>query len=67
MASSKIMAEKRQAASKEQMDLEPKLEVIRTKTKELQGQVRALQSVRIPSHSQERNIILFSFLFLSSE
>lgn len=44
VSSSKLMAEKRQAASKEQMDLEPKLEVIRSKTKELQGQVRALQS-----------------------
>ena len=44
VSSSKLMAEKRQAASKEQMDLEPKLEVIRSKTKELQGQVRARQS-----------------------
>ena len=44
VSSSKLMAEKRQAASKEQMDLEPMLEVIRSKTKELQGQVRALQS-----------------------
>lgn len=39
VASSKVMAEKRLAASKEQIDLEPKLEVIRSKTKELQGQI----------------------------
>lgn len=42
VASSKVMAEKRLAASKEQIDLEPKLEVIRSKTKELQGQVCVL-------------------------
>lgn len=39
VVSSKLMAEKRDAASKEQMDLEPKLEVIRSKTKEVQRQV----------------------------
>lgn len=39
VVSSKLMAEKRDAASKEQMDLEPKLEVIKSKTKELQRQI----------------------------
>ena len=39
VASIKTTADKRQAASTEQRDLEPKLEVIRTKTKELQQQV----------------------------
>ncbi|KAJ7381249.1 CDK5 regulatory subunit associated protein 3 [Desmophyllum pertusum] len=39
VTSIKMMADKRQAASTEQRDLEPKLEVIRTKTKELQGQI----------------------------
>ena len=41
VASIKTMADKRQAASTEQHDLEPKLEVIRMKTKELQAQVRS--------------------------
>ena len=36
----KVMADKRQAATIEQRDLEPKLEIIRTKTRELQEQVR---------------------------
>ncbi|PFX23211.1 CDK5 regulatory subunit-associated protein 3-like [Stylophora pistillata] len=35
----KVMADKRQAAIIDQRDLEPKLEIIRTKTKELQGQI----------------------------
>ena len=39
----KVMADKRQAAIIDQRDLEPKLEIIRTKTKELQGQVRQLR------------------------
>ncbi|XP_020616313.1 CDK5 regulatory subunit-associated protein 3-like isoform X2 [Orbicella faveolata] len=39
VASIKTMADKRQAASTEQQDLEPKLEVIRMKTKELQVQI----------------------------
>ena len=34
------MADKRQATTIEQRDLEPKLEIIRTKTRELQEQVR---------------------------
>ena len=34
------MADKRQASTIEQRDLEPKLEIIRTKTRELQEQVR---------------------------
>ena len=36
------MADKRQAATIEQRDLESKLEIIRTKTRELQEQVRQL-------------------------
>ena len=40
VTSIKVMADKRQAATIEQRDLEPKLEIIRTKTKELQEQVR---------------------------
>ena len=40
ITSIKVMADKRQAATIEQRDLEPKLEIIRTKTKELQEQVR---------------------------
>ncbi|KAL9967232.1 hypothetical protein ACROYT_G025412 [Oculina patagonica] len=39
VAAIKTVADKRQAASTEQRDLEPKLEVIRTKTKELQQQL----------------------------
>ena len=39
VTSIKVMADKRQAATIEQRDLEPKLEIIRTKTKELQEQV----------------------------
>ena len=34
------MADKRQASTIKQRDLEPKLEIIRTKTRELQEQVR---------------------------
>ena len=34
------MADKRQAAVEEQRGLEPKLDVIRTRTKEMQKQVR---------------------------
>lgn len=45
MASIKAMADKRQAASTEQQDLEPKLEVIRMKTKELQVQVLSFDSL----------------------
>ena len=40
VTSIKVMADKRQAATIEQRDLEPKIEIIRTKTKELQRQVR---------------------------
>ena len=40
VTSIKMMADKRQAATIEQRDLEPKIEIIRTKTKELQEQVR---------------------------
>ena len=40
VTSIKVMADKRQAATIEQRDLEPKLEIIRTKTKELQEQAR---------------------------
>ena len=40
VTSIKVMADKRQAATIEQRDLEPKIEIIRTKTKELQEQVR---------------------------
>ena len=40
VTSIKVMAGKRQAVTIEQRDLEPKLEIIRTKTKELQEQVR---------------------------
>ena len=40
VTSIKVMADKRQAVTIEQRDLEPKLEIIRTKTKELQEQVR---------------------------
>ncbi|XP_068756720.1 CDK5 regulatory subunit-associated protein 3-like isoform X6 [Montipora capricornis] len=39
VSSSKTMAEKRQFAAKEQMELEPKLEVIKSKTKELQRKI----------------------------
>jgi len=39
VTSIKTMADKRQAASMEQQDLEPKLEIIRMKTKELQVQI----------------------------
>lgn len=39
VTSIKVMADKRQAATIEQRDLEPKLEIIRTKTKELQEQI----------------------------
>ena len=45
LASIKTMADKRQAASTEQQDLEPKLEVIRMKTKELQVQVPSFVSL----------------------
>ena len=40
VSSRKIVVEKRQTAAKEQMNLEPKLDIIRSKTKELQWQVR---------------------------
>ena len=40
VTSIKVIADKRQAVTIEQRDLEPKLEIIRTKTKELQEQVR---------------------------
>lgn len=40
VSSSKVMVEKRQTAAKEQMNLEPKLDIIKSKTKELQMQVR---------------------------
>lgn len=39
VTSIKVMADKRQAATIEQRDLEPKLEIIRTKTRELQEQI----------------------------
>ncbi|KAK2555745.1 CDK5 regulatory subunit-associated protein 3 [Acropora cervicornis] len=39
VSSRKIVVEKRQTAAKEQMNLEPKLDIIRSKTKELQRQV----------------------------
>lgn len=45
VASIKTMADKRQAASTEQQDLEPKLELIRMKTKELQVQVVTFDSL----------------------
>ncbi|XP_067022124.1 CDK5 regulatory subunit-associated protein 3-like isoform X1 [Acropora muricata] len=39
VSSRKIVVEKRQTAAEEQMNLEPKLDIIRSKTKELQWQV----------------------------
>lgn len=45
VTSIKTMADKRQAASMEQQDLEPKLEIIRMKTKELQLQVLSLMTL----------------------
>lgn len=45
VASIKTMADQREAASTEQQDLEPKLEVIKMKTKELQVQVRSFDSL----------------------
>lgn len=45
VASIKTMADKRQAASTEQQDLEPNLEVVRMKTKELQVQVLSFDSL----------------------
>lgn len=45
VTSIKTMADKRQAASMEQQDLEPKLEIIRMKTKELQIQVLSLMTL----------------------
>lgn len=78
VVSSKLMAEKRDAASKEQMDLEPKLEVIKSKTKELQRQVfnktaRSRQSCFVALnfivycsdfHSMSFSVLCF-FLFLN--